>query len=101
MKQTLTHPRHFEEWIPYARQKGICSRMAVAAAHDLHTLQSVVRAAKAGLVSPILIGDPEKISSLLNGLGEDAGAYELISRESPEACAQCRPPPHCPEDWPE
>ena len=36
-------------------------KIGVAAAHDEHTLDAVVMAARDGLVEPVLVGDEEKI----------------------------------------
>ena len=50
-------------------------KIGVAAAHDEHTLDAVVMAARDGLVDPVLVGDEEKICRLLKELDFDpAGA---------------------------
>lgn len=80
--------QHFEDWIEYAKKKQICKKMAVAAAHDLHTLQSVTEAVKSGLVYPILIGRSEEIIRILRELGEPEDKYPIVNREDSLACAR-------------
>jgi len=79
--------KHFEDWIEEARRKNVRARIAVAAANDLHTLQSVAEAEKTGLVSPILIGPKEKIRELLKEIGRDADAWQIEDIEDPHDCA--------------
>lgn len=41
----------------------------VAAAHDEHTLEAVFQARRDGLISPILVGDVERIRSIARSQG--------------------------------
>ncbi|MCF0120685.1 MAG: phosphate butyryltransferase Ptb, partial [Oscillospiraceae bacterium] len=52
--------------------------VAVVEAHDEHTLESVTQATKDHIISPLLIGNEEKIKEILASLGEDAANYEII-----------------------
>ncbi len=63
-------------------------RIGVVAAHDEHTLDAVVLAAKDGLVEPVLIGKRNEIISLLEHLGKAANDFEIIDIEEPEECAK-------------
>ena len=63
-------------------------RIGVIAAHDEHTLEAVVLAAKDGLVEPVLIGKKPEITRLLEHLDNAPGAFEIIDTEEPEECAR-------------
>ena len=51
--------------------------LAVAAAHDKAVLEAVVMASRSEIVTPLLVGDEEKIDRILRELGEDPKAYQL------------------------
>lgn len=53
------------------------ARMAVAAAADPHTLEAVLRAREEGIVSPVLVGDREKIEKLLLDMYAEVPAEDL------------------------
>lgn len=55
---------NFEQIIKKAQQ-GTPKRFAVAAAEDIDVLSAVSEAAKLGLVEPVLVGDSDKICSLI------------------------------------
>jgi phosphate butyryltransferase len=80
----------FDTLVARLRSRTRAGRMAVAAAGDRHTLEAVLEAAEAGLALPVLVGDREKILSILDQLGAalPQGA-ELIHVPDPAAaCAQ-------------
>ena len=62
--------------------------MALAGAHDLDALRSLVDARRKGIVEAILIGREEKIRALLAELGEDASPYLIIPQEEDALCAR-------------
>ena len=66
------------------RQPG---RIAVAAAHDDHVLESVNAVCRLGYAKAILIGDKEKIFSYADKLGIDLSGMDIIKELDPKACA--------------
>ena len=52
--------------------------IAVVEAHEEHTLEAVVQAAKAGIMMPMLIGNEDKINAILEKQGEAASRYSII-----------------------
>jgi phosphate butyryltransferase len=64
------------------------SRVLVAAAHDLHTLEGIRDASAKGIVDPILIGDAARIREIIseNGLALDHAA--IIDAKDDSACAR-------------
>ena len=59
------------------------ARVALAAAHDLDALSSLVRAREAGIAQGILIGRTERVREILKRLGQLETDWELI--EEPDA----------------
>ncbi|NLB43682.1 MAG: bifunctional enoyl-CoA hydratase/phosphate acetyltransferase [Clostridiaceae bacterium] len=68
---------HFDaiEGIVRLRTAG---RIAVAAAHDDHVLQSIWEVYRKGYAHPILIGDKEKIFAIADQLGIDVSTMTII-----------------------
>lgn len=62
------------------------SKLAVVSAHDKHTLEAVTKAKRNNLITPILIGNVEKIMEILNILGENAADYEIVSATNVDEC---------------
>ena len=79
---------NFEELISAVRNAPSVKRVAVAAAQDEHTLEAVFKARKDGLVTPILIGDGEKIKDILNNLGEHLAEENILHVPEDPAAAQ-------------
>ena len=62
-------------------------RLAVACAQDSYVLTAVVKAARMGLVRPVLIGDKVEICGILKELGEDPDCFPVYDvADKPEAC---------------
>ena len=61
----------------------------VAAAHDEHTLEAVFQARRDGLISPIFVGDAERIRSIARFQGEDVPQEALVQAGGEGECAQC------------
>jgi len=55
---------------------------AVVEAQDEHTLESVIEAANEGIMIPKLIGNAEKIKTMLSGFGADPAGFEIVSSGS-------------------
>lgn len=62
--------------------------LAVAAAHDRAVLEAVVIAKRSEIITPILVGDPERISRYLQELEEDPATYEIIPAQEDLECAR-------------
>lgn len=76
--------KHFEEIAEAARMLPEKGRMAVAGAADKAVLESAVDALDGGLVTPILVGDRDEISSLLRDLGRDPETFEIVQASAGE-----------------
>ena len=61
------------------------TRMAVAAAEDLHALEAALAARKAGIVDPVLVGNKSLILSHLEDLGESVPEEDIY--DVPDAAA--------------
>lgn len=70
--------KDFGDLIASRRKNDDKKRVAVAAAQDEHTLEAVSKAARDGLVEPLLIGDKNKILTLLNGLDQDIPDHRIF-----------------------
>lgn len=69
-------------------RKASPKRMAVAAAEDEAVLDAVLQAAGMDLVTPILIGDGEKIREMLAARGARAADHEIVETGSVELSAR-------------
>ena len=78
----------FDNWIENAKASGHCTKIAVVAAHDEHTLEAVLAAEKSGLIVPVLIGDMPKIEAILSGFDKDPQNYEIVDIPEKEAAAR-------------
>lgn len=64
------------------------AKMAVAAAADEHALDAVKEASKAGIVTPILVGDRKAIEDIAAKLSFNLNGIEIIDEKDPvKACA--------------
>jgi phosphate butyryltransferase len=61
---------------------------AVAMPHDLPSLEGALVAAEAGLITPILVGDPARIAELAHAAGRSLAGVAIVSADSAAACAQ-------------
>ena len=64
------------------------ARMAVTAAEDAHTLEAALYARDQGIVDPILVGDREKILSLLAELGKSVPEEDIYDAADNAAAAE-------------
>ncbi len=78
----------FNDWINLAKEKGIKARVAVVAAHDEHTLESIVEARKEGLIEPVLIGKRNLIEKILETFSEEYTDYLIINEDDNTKCVQ-------------
>ena len=80
--------KNFEQLKEMLKNKPVKRTVAVVAAHDEHTLEAVSRAAKDGMISPVLIGNEDEIRRLMKKLDFDASLAEIISMDDPVECAR-------------
>ncbi len=73
---------NFKEIESYILESGIKKKLALANAQDLDALTAVVEAVRKGVVNAVLIGVPEKITALLEQLGEKPEDYEIIEERN-------------------
>ncbi|WP_315071268.1 phosphate acyltransferase [uncultured Clostridium sp.] len=76
----------FQDLVKNAQSIENKRRIAVVAAHDKHTLQSIVKAKKDNLIIPILIGNEMMIVNILIELGEDSREYKIVHARNIDEC---------------
>lgn len=64
------------------------SRIAVAPAQDVHTLEAIALAANDGMVEPVLIGNEPEIRTILSDLNVTLNNAVIVHIEDPVACVQ-------------
>ncbi len=75
----------FEGLVSKVQACATIKRVAVVAAHDEHTLEAVFKAVEDKIVQPILIGNKEKILTILNNMNctfDEAGIFETDSDQA-------------------
>ena len=78
--------RSFEEIESHVINDHVKKTLAVANAQDDVSLEAVITAKRKGIINPVLVGIPEKISEILKKAGESPEEYQIIeSREEREA----------------
>ena len=83
---------HLSELADLQKKNAVCRRAAVAGAANTHVMQAVVRAGLEGIVTPVLVGDEEKIREVIRTLDPEerdaAETYEIVRADSPEECGE-------------
>lgn len=74
--------RSLEALAQHVRSLGRVTRIAVAAAEDANTLESLARAVSEGFAHGILLGSKAKIESVCDELDIDPAAFEIINTEN-------------------
>jgi phosphate butyryltransferase len=80
--------QNFDQLIKTVQKNGQCKRVVVIAAQDKHTLEAVFEARANNIVEPILIGDAEKIKTLLNELSVSLPEESIIDAVSDVEAAE-------------
>lgn len=80
--------RNFQDLVAKVQGGGSIKRVALAAAHDEHSLEAVFKAAQDKLVEPVLIGNKEKITQILKKLNVEYDLDSIISTESDQEAAE-------------
>jgi phosphate butyryltransferase len=78
---------NFEQILEIARSKKKQWDLAVASAEEEHALQAVIRAAREDIVVPHLIGDRNKILSVLHEMGETVPSSWIVDASDKEHAA--------------
>lgn len=79
---------NFNEVLAWLKDNNIKKKAAVAAAHDLDALSSVVAACREGILEAVLVGDGKKIENLLKEMGEKATNWEIIEEKDDAQAAR-------------
>ncbi|MBR0598614.1 phosphate butyryltransferase [Clostridiales bacterium BAD-6] len=80
--------KNFEELIQFVQKNPQKKKVAVAAAHDEHTLEGIHRAYENGIAVPILIGDQAKIESIMKKEGFSFPEAEVVNIGDDAAAAR-------------
>lgn len=80
--------KNFEELVAKIQNRSSLAKVAVAAAHDEHTLEAVFKAAKDNIVEPVLIGDKKKITEIIEKLSIKFDIGKIISTENDTEAAE-------------
>lgn len=80
--------KNYQDLIDRIRKTDSKKRVAVAAAHDEHTLEAVFRAADDKLVEPVLIGNKAEITEILKELNVEYDLNSIISTDSDKESAE-------------
>lgn len=80
--------KSFEEVKEKLLASPVKRKVGVVAAHDEHTLDAVVMAARDGLVDPVLVGDSDAICRILKSLDYDPEKAEIIHVPDPSEAAK-------------
>ncbi|WP_425058751.1 Phosphate acetyltransferase [Sporomusa carbonis] len=78
----------FEAVLLWLKKNNIRKKAAVAAAHDLDALTSVVAARREGILESVLVGHGDKIRNLLTELGEKVDSWEIIEEKDDAKAAR-------------
>lgn len=79
---------NFAAVLEKARGQGRKKIIAVAAAHDQEVLESVALAKKEGLAEFVLVGNAEKIKSILKEIGENLDGLEIVAADNDHQAAK-------------
>ena len=78
----------FQDFVDEAKKMDKKTIIAVVEAQDEHTLESVIEAAKEGVMLPKLIGNEQKINEMLARFGADPANFDIIPSRSVEESLQ-------------
>lgn len=76
----------FKDLVAAVQAMETKSRVAVVAAHEEHTLESLIQARRDGLITPILVGDEGEIRAIFKRLHEDPDSFEIVSADGVDDC---------------
>ena len=79
--------RNLDEVFQLAKTKGR-KRIAIAAAHDAETIKAAIMGYDEQLFTPILIGEKERIETIIQGLDRNISEFEIIDSQNNNESAQ-------------
>ena len=79
--------RNLDEVFQLAKTKGR-KRIAIAAAHDVETIKAAIMGYDEQLFTPILIGEKERIETIIQGLDRNISEFEIIDSQDNNESAQ-------------
>ena len=83
---SVVHHRHAERLL--AACQGLAAlTTAVVMPHDRDSLEGALLAAQAGLIVPVLVGDPAVLNALAAQLGLSLAGIEVVAADTPAHCA--------------
>jgi len=71
--------KNFDQLVEQAQTLKTRSVVAVAAAADAHVIESVIEGKERGIADPILVGDAEKIKSIIRELGKNPSDFNIVN----------------------
>src|SRR5674476_986602 len=80
--------KSFDQMLEKVKAKPKMSVVAVVGAAEAHVIDSVLEAEKMGIIKPVLIGDAEKIKSIIAELGGIPGEYKIVQADSNAECGK-------------
>lgn len=80
--------KNFQDLIAKVQNNDTKKKVAVAAAHDEHTLEAVFRAVNDKLVEPVLIGNKDKIIEILHKLSVEFDDNKIIHTDGDTEAAE-------------
>lgn len=69
---------NFDQMVEQVKDLTQRRRVALAGAHDLHSLEAVLEAQKKGMVIPLLVGNRQRVEQSLKELGASSGDFEIV-----------------------
>lgn len=82
----MTTIKRMDELIQAAKQQTNTT-LIVACAADAHVVKAVEKARKEDIIKPILVGDKQKITTILRETGADPNLYEIV--DEPDDITAC------------
>lgn len=79
--------RNLDEVFQLAKTKGR-KKIAIAAAHDAETIKAAIMGYDEQLFTPILIGEKERIETIIQGLDRNISEFEIIDSQNNNESAQ-------------
>jgi len=73
--------RNFDELIQKVQKDKTTKKVVVVAAADKHTLEAVIKAMKAGLIEPILIGNINEVKEIVKNLNNELPVEAFIEAD--------------------
>ncbi len=80
--------KNFKELVEKVQNSNSIKKVAVAAAHDKHTLEAVFRAVSDKLVEPVLVGKKDEIIKILKDISVEFDEKIIINTESDAEAAE-------------